>query len=124
MNDQINAAERTGSYADQISAAERTDPYAQQVTGVIDKLGAPKPELLWVLLLVIVIEGAQLWESGTRVAAIREWQSEQAAFLATVEEHRQEENRRMQETNKFLAQALSRHTDRVSRRVTEPNTEK
>lgn len=100
---------------DRITAAERTDPYAQQVSGVIDKLGAPKPELLWVLLLVIVIEGSQLWESDGRIAAIREWQREQAAFLMVVEEHRKEENRRMQETNKHLAQSLSRHADRASR---------
>lgn len=100
-----------------------SDTYVSQAVDIAGIIGAKQPALLWALMLVIVVEGAQLWESGGRTAAIREWQREQSAFLMVIEEHRKEENRRMQETNKHLAQSLSRRADRVSRAATAPKAE-
>lgn len=114
MSDQAHQHERPVVH-DQVSPQERTDPYGAQVTGIIDKLGKPKPELLWVLLLVIVIEGVQVFEYQHRTDAIREWQIGVNAYIATVEANRRDENRRLQETTRLLAQTLTRQADRLGR---------
>ena len=94
--------------------------YAEQVAGVLKTVGKQKPELLWILLLVVVIEGAQLYETAHRVVATQAIMGKVTDHIATVEANRQEENRRMQDTAKLLVQTPARRTDRIERAMAEP----
>jgi len=91
------------------------EAYAEQVAGVLKTVGGPKPELLWILLLVVVIEGTQLYETAHRMVATQEIMNKITEHIATVEANRQEENRRMQDTSKLLVQTIARQSDRIGR---------
>jgi hypothetical protein len=101
-------------------APQQSEQVAEQVAGVLKTVGKKKPELLWILLLVVVIEGAQIYETTHRVEATQEIMGKVTDHIATVEANRQEENRRMQDTAKLLVQTLARRTDRFERAMAEP----
>lgn len=107
-------AESPKDYDDRPQTGDR---YAEQVSGVIKTLGAPKPELLWILLLVLVIEGAQLYEAANRVGATSEIMTGVLGHISTIETNRQEENRRLQESNKLLVGSITRQSDRIGRKA-------
>lgn len=106
MNDQVTREDRVDP--------KGGDPYGEQVTGIIDKLGGKKPELLWILLLVMVIEGAQLFRASAKIDVTKDIMTQVIAHLGQVENNRREENRRFQEVNKELASTLSRQTGTVA----------
>lgn len=103
---------------DYVQPKERTEPsgdrYADQIGDAVNLLGKPKPELLWVLLLVIVIEGAQLWEADSRVTNTTALWNTMLTHLEVTEKHRAEEMRRAQEAIKELSRTLGRTSESVS----------
>ena len=94
---------------------QQSEQVAEQVAGVLKTVGRQKPELLWILLLVVVIEGAQLYEAANRVAATTTVMASVTEHIKVVETNRQEENRRLQESNRMLVQTIARQSDRIGR---------
>jgi hypothetical protein len=101
-------------------APQQSEQVAEQVAGVLKTVGKQKPELLWILLLVIVIEGAQIYETTHRVEATQSIMREVIAHIQTVEANRQEEGRRMQENNRMLVHTIARRSDRNAHTMAEP----
>lgn len=107
---------------DYVKPEERTEPrtepggdrYAEQIGDAVNLLGKPKPELLWVLLLVIVIEGAQLWEADARVENTKAIWGQMISQLEATEQNRAEEMRRAQESIKELSRTLGRSAEAIN----------
>jgi len=81
--------------------------------------GMAPAEKGWILASVIVILGAMALLEVTNYLENTSRSTTTAQYFTHIEAHRSEENRRLQEQNRILAQALARQSDRISRKVTE-----
>ena len=71
----------------------------------------------WILASVIVILGAMSLLEITNYLSNVNRNESTANYFTVMEKHRSEENRRLQEQNRILAQALARQSDRISRKI-------
>ena len=75
----------------------------------------------WILAAVITMLGSLALITITNYLERTSDTEMTSNFFSIIEQHRGEENRRLQEQNRILAQALSRQADRISRKVQEIN---
>ena len=73
----------------------------------------------WILAVVITMLGSLAMITITNYFEQINRAKEIGVLLTRIEENRGEENRRLQEQNRILAQSLARQADRIGRRVNE-----
>lgn len=104
----------------------KADTYAQAATDISNTAlrGMAPAEKGWILAAVVMILGALGLIEITNYLDNKNGDESTAKFFTLLETSRSEENRRLQEQNKTLADALARQSDRLGRQAIESTRNK